>query len=69
MEELLYYVGKVRDVRLIKCKKKRRLKGIEYVELRAKEYVKLELGMEGKKLIGVKIIVKNKKDEKNSEGN
>ncbi|KAE8740324.1 hypothetical protein FOCC_FOCC014172 [Frankliniella occidentalis] len=69
LEEFFSSVGKVRDVRLIKCNKTRRFKGIAYVEFKDPESVPLAMGLAGQKLLGVPIIVQPTQAEKNRAGN
>ncbi|XP_054715669.1 RNA-binding protein 39-like [Uloborus diversus] len=65
LEEFFSPVGKVQDVRIILDNKTRRSKGIAYVEFEDTFSVSLAMGLSGKKLLGIPIIVQLTQAEKN----
>ncbi|XP_063718402.1 RNA-binding protein 39-like [Symsagittifera roscoffensis] len=65
LEKAFACVGTVQDVRLIGDKHGRRSKGIAYVEFLEIESVQKAIGMTGKKVLGVPIIVQPSQAEKN----
>ncbi|OXA47890.1 probable RNA-binding protein 23 [Folsomia candida] len=68
LEDFFSSVGKVRDVRMITSNKTRRFKGIAYVEFKDISSVALALGLGGKKLLDIPIIVKPSQAEKKRLG-
>ncbi|XP_051882940.1 RNA-binding protein 39-like [Pristis pectinata] len=65
LEHFFSSVGKVRDVKIISDRSSRRSKGIAYVEFYDIDSVSRAIGLSGKKLLGVPIIIQASQAEKN----